>query len=115
MEKKAWNELITGPRRAGLDLHPDGVHGHVHRAVPEAEQQGADHRDGYVGASASVTIATTSTGSATSVMRRAPTASESRPPTCIEVMPATPARNSIRAICPSLIASLSRSEGRLPP
>ncbi len=55
------------------------------------------------------------TGAAASATLRAPTASASRPPTCMEMMPATPAENSAAAIVDDVRSSFSRSEGNAPP
>ncbi len=46
---------------------------------------------------------------------RAPIASASRPPICIEVIPAAPPMKSIRAIWLASSPSLSRNDGSAPP
>ena len=115
IEKKAWKKLMIGRRRAVSTWTPSAFIATSIAPLPSPISTAPSTATAKLPARAIVTAAGIRIGNAARVTRRAPTASASRPPICIDRMPAAPPKNSMMAIWVASMPSLSRSEGSEPP
>ena len=111
----AWKKLMIARPRAASTCTPIAFMATSRAPLPNPISMAPTTATAYVGARPSTTAPAISTGNPTRVTRRAPMESASRPPICIEVIPAAPARKRATAISLAPMSSLARSDGRAPP